>query len=171
MQTPFNFRLDQKFLRNASKFAIFHAYKNPKLLFPIFISCYQPYFFHNESHGIVLYCQLTYTWSFVRKKNKVASNGRVSLELFVKQTFWFWGYWAYCSLDTFFCANILICYIMQKQIHSTYLYKLFYLKWQLGLLDIENKEIIWYEFVKPNWNLFENFPKLIRIAEKKKKIK
>ena len=94
---------------------------------------------------------------------------RVSLELFVKQTFWFWGYWAYCSLDTFFCANILICYIMQKQIHSTYLYKLFYLKWQLGLLDIENKEIIWYEFVKPNWNLFENFPKLIRIAEKKKK--
>ena len=78
---------------------------------------------------------------------------------------------AYCSLDTFFCANILICYIMQKQIHSTYLYKLFYLKWQLGLLDIENKEIIWYEFVKPNWNLFENFPKLIRIAEKKKKIK
>ena len=58
---------------------------------------------------------------------------------------------------------------MQKQIHSTYLYKLFYLKWQLGLLDIENKEIIWYEFVKPNWNLFENFPKLIRIAEKKKK--
>ena len=49
------------------------------------------YFMHRKTqscfiHGI-LYCQLTHTWSFVRKKNKVASNGRVSLELFVKQTF------------------------------------------------------------------------------------
>ena len=34
------FVLDEKFQRNASKFAIFYIYKNPKLLFPIFILCY-----------------------------------------------------------------------------------------------------------------------------------
>ena len=131
---------------------------NPQLLFLTFPSCYQPYFFHNESHGIVLYCQLTYTWSFVRKKNKVALNGKRNFRFFMHKTYQILKGFprtfcqadililgilgAYCSLDTFFCANILICYIMQKQIHSTYLYKLFYLKWQLGLLDIENKEII-----------------------------
>ena len=120
------------------------------------------YFMHRKTqscfiHGI-LYCQLTHTWSFVRKKNKVALNGKRNYRFFMHKTYQIlkgfprtfcqadiliWGILgAYCSLDTFFCANILICYIMQKQIHSTYLYKLFYLKWQLGLLDIENKEII-----------------------------
>ena len=34
------FVLDEKFQRNASKFAIFYIYENPKLLFPFFISCY-----------------------------------------------------------------------------------------------------------------------------------
>ena len=32
--------LDEKFQRNASKFAIFYIYENPKLLFPFIISCY-----------------------------------------------------------------------------------------------------------------------------------
>ena len=31
------FVLDEKFQRNASKFAIFYVYENPKLLFPFFI--------------------------------------------------------------------------------------------------------------------------------------
>ena len=34
------FMLDEMTLQNASKFAIFYIYENPKLLFPIFISCY-----------------------------------------------------------------------------------------------------------------------------------
>ena len=34
------FMLDEKFQWNASKFAIFYMYKNPKLLFPFFISEY-----------------------------------------------------------------------------------------------------------------------------------
>ena len=34
------FVLDEMFQRNASKFAIFYIYENPKLLFPFFISCY-----------------------------------------------------------------------------------------------------------------------------------
>ena len=34
------FVLNEKFQRNASKFAIFYIYENPKLLFPFFISCY-----------------------------------------------------------------------------------------------------------------------------------
>ena len=33
------FMLDEMIWRNASKFAIFYIYKNPKLLFPFFISC------------------------------------------------------------------------------------------------------------------------------------
>ena len=32
--------LDEKFQQNASKFAIFYIYENPKLLFPFFILCY-----------------------------------------------------------------------------------------------------------------------------------
>ena len=38
------FMLDEKFQRNASKFAIIYMYKNPKLLFPFFISCYFIFF-------------------------------------------------------------------------------------------------------------------------------
>ena len=34
------FVLDKKFQRNASKFTIFYIYENPKLLFPVLISCY-----------------------------------------------------------------------------------------------------------------------------------
>ena len=34
------FMLDEKFQQNASKFAIFYRYDNPKLLYPFFISCY-----------------------------------------------------------------------------------------------------------------------------------
>ena len=45
------FVLDEKFHRNASKFAIFHIYENPKMLFPFFISCYF-IFFPNECHGL-----------------------------------------------------------------------------------------------------------------------
>ena len=36
--------LDEKFQRNASKFAIFYVYENPKLPFPFFISCYTLFF-------------------------------------------------------------------------------------------------------------------------------
>ena len=45
------FVLDEKFQRNASKFAIFYIYENPKLLFPFFISCYF-IFFPNECLGL-----------------------------------------------------------------------------------------------------------------------
>ena len=34
------FMLDEMTRRNASKFAIFYIYENPKLLYPFFISCY-----------------------------------------------------------------------------------------------------------------------------------
>ena len=38
------FMLDEMTWQNASKFAIFYIYENPKLIFPFFISCY--FFFH-----------------------------------------------------------------------------------------------------------------------------
>ena len=34
------FLLDEMTLRNASQFAIFYIYENPKLLFPFLTSCY-----------------------------------------------------------------------------------------------------------------------------------
>ena len=41
------FVLDEKFQQNASKFAIFDIYENPKLLFPFFIFHFMLlYFFH-----------------------------------------------------------------------------------------------------------------------------
>ena len=43
------FVLDEKFQRNASKFAIFDLYENPKLLFPFFISCYVLYIFTSRN--------------------------------------------------------------------------------------------------------------------------
>ena len=45
------FVLDEKFQQNASKFAIFYIYENPKLLFPFFISCYF-IFLPNECPGL-----------------------------------------------------------------------------------------------------------------------
>ena len=45
------FVLNEKFQRNASKFAIFYIYENPKLLFPFFISCYF-IFLPNECPGL-----------------------------------------------------------------------------------------------------------------------
>ena len=45
------FMLDEMTWRNASKFAIFHIYENPKLLFPFFISCYF-IFSPNECPGL-----------------------------------------------------------------------------------------------------------------------
>ena len=53
------FRLDEKFQQNASKFAVFYIYENPKLLFLFFISCYftfsllnAPLFYVNIDKGI-----------------------------------------------------------------------------------------------------------------------
>ena len=45
------FLFDEMTKRNTSKFAIFNIYKNPKLLFPFFISSYLT-FFPNECHGL-----------------------------------------------------------------------------------------------------------------------
>ena len=45
------FMLDEMFRRNASKFAIFYIYENPKLLFLFFISC-NFMFLPNECPGL-----------------------------------------------------------------------------------------------------------------------
>ena len=45
------FMLDEMTRWNASKFAIFYIYENPKLLFPFFISCNFT-FIPNECHGL-----------------------------------------------------------------------------------------------------------------------
>ena len=79
------------------------------------------YFMHRKTqscfiHGI-LYCQLTHTWSFVRKKNKVALNGKRNFRFFMHKTYEILKGFprtfcqadililgilgAYCSLDTF----------------------------------------------------------------------
>ena len=45
------FMLDEMTRQNASKFAIFYIYENPKLLFPFFNSCYV-IFLPNECPGL-----------------------------------------------------------------------------------------------------------------------
>ena len=45
------FVLDEKFQRNASKFALFYIHENPKLLFPFSISC-NFMFLPNECPGL-----------------------------------------------------------------------------------------------------------------------
>ena len=47
------FMLDEMTRRNASKFAIFYIYENPKLLLPFFISCYFT-FSPNEYPGLFI---------------------------------------------------------------------------------------------------------------------
>ena len=49
-----SFMLEEMTWRNASKFAIFYMYENPKLLFPFFISYYF-IFSPNEYPGLCLY--------------------------------------------------------------------------------------------------------------------
>ena len=48
------FVLDKMFQRNASNFAIFYMYEKPKLLFPLFTSCYFILFSNlsNECSGL-----------------------------------------------------------------------------------------------------------------------
>ena len=49
------FVLDENSQQNASKFARFYIYENPKLLFPFFISCYYFIFSPNECPGLCRY--------------------------------------------------------------------------------------------------------------------
>ena len=60
--------LDEMSKQNASKFAIFYIYENPKLLLTFFISCYF-IFFPNECPGL---CRLVWDisrWEMGKGKN------------------------------------------------------------------------------------------------------
>ena len=59
------FVLDEKFQRNASKFAIFHVYKKAELLFPFFILCYS-IFSPNKCQQLWVFVDTKYLWQILK---------------------------------------------------------------------------------------------------------
>ena len=80
------FVLDEKFQQNASKFSILYIYENPKLLFPLFISCYFKSFFPNECPG-----RKKQLWVFIYIR--YGKFWCVSLQLYIKHKLWNWEEW------------------------------------------------------------------------------
>ena len=109
------------FQRNASKFAIFCIYENPKLLFPFFISCYF-IFLPNECPGLWQHRPGNSLGNEKRKKQlwvfvyiKYGKFWSISLELFVEHKpliyeeclYYFFQFQVHCVIRNYFCFIII----------------------------------------------------------------